>query len=71
MKRAWKSASVLQIIQIISGKIAFAYVYQATKFGGLMSCGSKSMFKNASSFTNTHRDVIDLINRGMVKITKT
>ena len=24
-----------------------AYIYQLTKFGGLMSCGSKDVFKNA------------------------
>ena len=27
--------------------IDLAYIYQLTKFGGLMSCGSKDIFKNA------------------------
>ena len=26
--------------------IAFAYIYQLGKFGDLMSCGSKDIFKN-------------------------
>ena len=30
--------------------IALAYIYQLNKFGGLMSCGSKDIFKNASCF---------------------
>ena len=38
------------------------------KFVDLMSCGSKDVFKMHSvSFTNTHYDVTDLINHGMVK----
>ena len=29
--------------------VDLAYIYQLTKFGGLMSCGSKDVFKNAPS----------------------
>ena len=41
------------------------------KFGDSLSCGSKDILKiHLVSFTNTHRDVTDLINHGMVKNTK-
>ena len=37
-----------------------------------MSCGSKDILENAPvSCTNTHHDVMDLINHGMVENTKT
>ena len=43
-----------------------------TKFGGLMSCGSKDIFTNAtSSCMNIHHDVIDYVNHGAVENTKT
>ena len=52
--------------------IALAYIYQLAKFGDFMSCGSKDIFKvHLISCTNTHRDVIDLVNHGMVKNAKT
>ena len=52
--------------------ITLAYIYQLTNFGGFMSCGSKDIFKNAPCpCTNTHHDVRDLLNRGIVKNTKT
>ena len=55
--------------------IDLAYIYQMTKFGDLMSCVSKDIVKNAPCLThvliNTHHDVIDLSNHGMVRITKT
>ena len=37
-----------------------------------MSCGSKYIFKNTApvSCTNNHHDGTDLVNHGMVKITK-
>ena len=42
-------------------------------FGDLMSCGSKIYSKiiHPVSCTNTHHDVTDLINHGMVKNLKT
>ena len=43
---AWNLAPVIQIIQMISEKY-WPYIYQLTMFGGLMSCGSKDIFKNA------------------------
>ena len=51
--------------------IDLAYIYQLNKFAGLMSCSSRDMLKNAPvSCSNTHHDVIDLVNQGMVKNTK-
>ena len=44
---AWKLAPVLQIVQKIPKIIAHAYIYQLAKFGDLMSCVSKDIFKNA------------------------
>ena len=41
------------------------------EFGEFMTCGSKNIFKNEPSCTNTHRDVADSVNQGMVKNTKT
>ena len=45
--------------------IAIAYIYQLVKLSDFMSYGSKYL-----SCTNTHRDVTDLVNHGMVKIEK-
>ena len=40
-------------------------------FVDLMSCGLKDTFKvYAPSYTNTHHDVIDLVNHEIVKNTK-
>ena len=50
--------------------IALPYIYQLTKFGGLISCGSKYIFKNALSCTITHHNVIDLVNHMMIENTK-
>ena len=47
LKRACNLTPFLQIVQKISEKIALAYIYQLTEFGGLISCGSKDIFKNA------------------------
>ena len=48
-----------------------AYIFQLLNFGGLMSCGSKDMFKmHPVSCTNTH-DVTDLVNREMIGNTNT
>ena len=52
--------------------IALAYIYQLTKFGGLMSCGSKDILKiHPVLCTNTHHDVTDLVNHERVENTKT
>ena len=49
-----------------------ASIYQSTKFGGLMSCGSKDIFKmHPISCTNTYHDVTDLVNHEMTGNTKT
>ena len=37
----------LQIVLKIPEIIALAYIYQTAKFGDLMSCGSKDIFRNA------------------------
>ena len=51
---------------------ALACIYQLTKFGDLMSCDSKDIFKmHPVSCTNTRHDVTDLVNHGMVKNTET
>ena len=50
---------------------ALVYIYELAKYVDLMSCGSKDVFKKAShALTDTHHDVTDLVNRGMVKNTK-
>ena len=52
--------------------ITLAHIYQLTKYGDLMSCGSKDIFKNAPYLvTNTHHDFTDFVNPEMVKNTKT
>ena len=53
--------------------IVLVYIYQLTKFGDLMSCGSKDIYSKMYpvSRTNTHHGVIDLVNHGMFKNTKT
>ena len=48
--------------------IELAGIYQLAKFGDFMICGSKM---HLISCTNTHCDVTDLVNNGMVKNTKT
>ena len=51
--------------------IALVYIYQLTKFGDLMSCGSKDTVKSdLVSCTNTHHDVTDFVNLGIVENTK-
>ena len=42
-----------------------------TNFGRLLSCGSKEKKMHSVSCTNTHHDVTDLVNHGMVKYLKT
>ena len=52
--------------------IVLVYNYLLTKFGDLMSCGSKdnSEMHPVSCF-NTHHDVTELVNHRMVENTKT
>ena len=68
MKRTWNLVPVLQIVQKIPEIIALDYIYQLAKFGDLMSCGSKVIFKNALILTLI---VTDLVNHGMVENTNT
>ena len=50
--------------------IVFVYIYQLVKFGDLISCGSKDIFKtHPVSCANTHHGVTDLISHWMVEIT--
>ena len=52
--------------------IALPYIYQLTRFGDFMSCGSKDNSKmHLVSCTNTHRHITDMVNHGMVKNKKT
>ena len=52
--------------------IALAYINQLAKFGDLMNCTSKDIFKkHPVSCIDTHHDATDLLNHGMVKNTKT
>ena len=47
-------------------------MYQLAKLGDLLSCGLKDILKmHPVSCTNTHHDVTDFVNHGMVKNTKT
>ena len=67
----WSLALVLQIIQNFLKIIALVYINHLAKFGYLISCILKDMFKNVPrSCTNIRRDVTDLIKQGMVKNTK-
>ena len=70
MKRAWNLSPVPQLFKRYLKNIALAYIYQLAKFGVLMSCGSKDIFKNATC-PMYHHEVTDLVNHGMVKNTKT
>ena len=49
--------------------VALAYIYQLTKFGDFMSCGSKDKFKNIPC-VKTHREIVDLVIIGWLKIQK-
>ena len=53
----------------------FKYIYQFIKFGHLMGCDLKEIFKNAPCLcNNTHNiqyDITDLVNHEMVKNTET
>ena len=72
LKRAWNSAPVLQLFKIFQKNIALAFIYQLTKLGGLMSCGSKDkLILYIVLCANTHFDVTYLANQWMVKNTKT
>ena len=58
------TAPVLQITQKIPENYSPSlYLYQMIKFGEVMSCRSKDIFKNASSGANTHHDVTDLVSQ--------
>ena len=59
-------------MQKIHDKYVLANIYQLTKSGGLMKCGSKYIFKSAcpASFTNAHDDVTDMVNYGIIKNTQ-
>ena len=47
-------------------------MYQLAKFRELMGCGPKDIFKKPDvSCINTHDDVTDLVNHGIIKNTKT
>ena len=52
--------------------IALAYIYQLAKFGDLWVVVQEIYSKrHLASCTNSHHDVTDLVNHGMVKTTKT
>ena len=53
--------------------IALAYIYQLTKFGGLMWVVVQKIYSKLYlvSCNNTHRDITDSVNNGMVINTKT
>ena len=60
LKRTWNLAPLLQIVQKIpENYCACLDLYQSTKFGDLMGCGSKIQ---PVSCTNIHYDVTDLVN---------
>ena len=63
MKRTWNLVPVLQRFM----KVILVYIYRLAKFGGLMSCGSKDILKNAPCLMH---DITDLVNHGLVKNTK-
>ena len=72
MKKAWNLSPVLQIIQKFQKNIALVYIYQLTKFSGLMSCVQKIYSKMSHvPCPNIHHDITDLVNYRIIKNTKT
>ena len=74
MKRTWNLASVPQLVQKIPENY-WPWIYLSigqAKFGDLMSVVENIYSKmRPVSCTNTHHDMTDLVNHGMVKNTKT
>ena len=71
MRESFLSKACLSTSLILFKKfmktIALVYIYQLAKFGYLMSCGSKNIFKNKPCLMNcTHHDVINLGNNEIV-----
>ena len=69
LKRTRTLAPVLQIVQKIPENYCPCFYLSISQvwLQYLMSRGSKDIFKHAPSCTNTHHDVTDLVNHGMVK----
>ena len=47
LKMTWELVLALQIVHKIHKIIALIYIFQLAKFGNLISCYSKDIFKNA------------------------
>ena len=72
LKRTWNLTPVLQIVQKIPENYFPCLYLSIGQFGDIVNCGSEDIFKNASCLMhNTHHDVKDLVNHGIVKNTKT
>ena len=68
----FRSLGIELFVFLWNPQISLADIYQLAKFGDFMSCSSKNIFKMyLVSCANTHRDVTDFLNHGMVKNTET
>ena len=70
LKGAWNLGPAPKLFKSFQENNVLNYIYPLIKFSGLMSCGSKDIFKNVSC-TDTHHDITDLVKHPMVKNTKT
>ena len=72
MKRAWNLAPVIQVIQMISEKYWRCLYLSIDQAWWVNELWLKRYSKMHSvSYTDTHHDVTDLLNHGMVKNRKT
>ena len=67
LKRTWNLSLVTKLFKRSLKFISLAYIYLLLKFCGLMSCGSKDIFKNAPYYHHVLY-ATDLINMGWLKI---
>ena len=72
MKRAWNLAPVLQIVQVIPENYCSCWYLSIGQVWRLDELWFKWYIQKCTVLcTNTHHDVTDLLNHGMVKNTKT
>ena len=69
LKRAWNLAPVLQIVQNISKNYCPCLYLSIDQVWWVNELWFKRL--HTVSCTNTHHDITDLVNHGMVKNTKT
>ena len=69
MKRTWNLVLVLQIVQKVPENYCPCLYYQLTKFDDITFQAAEKIYlkMHPVSCTNTHDEVADLVNHGMVK----